>query len=246
QIREFSSPPQEQDLQPLVLRSQDLQALSQCMPGDCGIKLSRAMIERFRSQGLHHSALDDEFKKLILRYVNRYLAVGNASMITYDDKTAPVRSLHEFRALLHEVDWLNQAAPRLYECLNGFSGAPCPQIDSFVYWSNARFGLKPVFSVTLAMIERAVRGNHPWVFIGFKQLYADHYFDGGFGLAVLVSSDPVKPALWILYINHTHTDALGGWLGPIKRALANHRSRNKMQRTLLDLKASLERKYSLS
>src|SRR6201998_1850510 len=129
QIREFSSPPQEQDLQPLVLRPQDLQALSECMPGDCGIKLSRAMIERFRSEGLHHSALDDEFKKVILRYVNRYLAVGNAAMITYDDKTPPVRSLQEFRALLDEADWLNQTAPPLYQCLNSFSGAPCPQID---------------------------------------------------------------------------------------------------------------------
>jgi hypothetical protein len=79
-------------------------------------------------------------------------------------------------------------------------------------------------------------------------LYADHYFDGAFGLAALVeqSSDPIRPALWILYINHTHTDALGGWLGPLKRAIVNHRSRGAMGRTLLDLKASLETKYSLS
>ncbi len=146
QIRDFSSPPQERDLQPLVLRPQDVQALSRCTPGDCDVKLSAAMMTHFRSQGLRHRSLDDDFRKVILQYVNRYLAVGNAAMITHDDKTPTVPSLAVFRALLHEVEWLNQATAPLYKCLDSFSGAGCPQIDSFVYWSSALFGLKPVLS----------------------------------------------------------------------------------------------------
>lgn len=248
QIRHFSSPPVQQDLQPLVLGPQDVQALSRCTPGDCGVKLSAAMMEHFRSRGLRHSSLDDDFRKAILQYVDRYLAGGNAAMITYDDKIPPVPSLAEFRALLHEVNWLNQTAPPLYKCLDSFSGAACPQIDSFVYWSSALFGLKPVFSVTQTMIDRTVRVDRPWLFIAFKQLYADHYFDGSLGLAVLVeqSADPANPELWVAYINRTHTDALSGWLGPLKRSIAERRSRGAMQRTLLDLKATLESKYSLS
>jgi hypothetical protein len=248
QIHDFSSPPREQDLHPLELRPQDIQALSQCSPGDCGMKLSAEMMEQFRSQGLGHTSPDDYFKKAILEYVNRYLAAGNVAIITYDDKSPAVGGLHEFRALLHEADWLNQAAPQLYECLDSFSGFRCPQIDSFVYWSNALFGLKPVFSVTQALVERTEKGGLPWIFIAFKQIYADHYFDGSLGLAVLVdqSDDPAKPKLWVAYVNRTHTDALNGWLGPVKRAIAERRSRGAMQRTLLDLKASLERKYALS
>jgi hypothetical protein len=126
QIRDFSSPPREQDLEPLALRPQDLQVLSRCTPGDCGVKLSASMMERLRSQGLHQSSLGDEFKKVIVQYVNRYLAVGNAAMITYDDKSPPIRGLDEFRTLLHEVDWLRQAAPALHRCLDLFSGARCP------------------------------------------------------------------------------------------------------------------------
>jgi hypothetical protein len=185
---------------------------------------------------------------VILQYLDRYLAIGNAMMITYDDKIPPVNSLDKFRGLLHEVDWLNQAAPLFYACLDTFSGAPCLQIDSFVYWSNVLFGLKPVFSVTQTMIDQTVQANHPWVFIGFKQLYADHYFDGSLGLAVLLeqSADPANPVLWVAYINRTHTDALSGWLGPFKQAIVERKSRAAIQRTLLDMKASLERKYALS
>jgi hypothetical protein len=248
QIRDFSSPPREQDLQTLVLTPQDIQALLRCIPGNCDVKLSAAMMDHFHGQGLRAATLDDDFRKVILEYLNRYLKVGNAAMITYDDKIPPIRSLGEFLGLLHETGWLNQTAPPLYNCLASFSGAACPQIDSFVYWSNALFGLKPVFSVTQTMIDQTVRAGHPWVFVGFKQLYADHYFDGAFGLAVLVeqSADSAHPVLWVLYINRTHTDALSGWLGPIKRAIAERRSRGAMQKTLLDLKASLERKYWLS
>jgi hypothetical protein len=123
-----------------VLRPQDIQGLSRCTLGDCGVKVSAAMMDRFRSQVLRYGSLDDEFKKVILQYVNRYLAVGNASMIKYDDKALPVRSLDEFRGLLHQVDRQNQAPPPLDRCLDSFSGVPCPQIDSFVYCSNALFG----------------------------------------------------------------------------------------------------------
>ena len=61
------------------------------------MKLSAAMMEHFRSRGLRHSSLDDDFRKAILQYVDRYLAGGNAAMITMT-----IRFLR-FRA------WLNSA-----------------------------------------------------------------------------------------------------------------------------------------
>jgi hypothetical protein len=65
-------------------------------------------------------------------------------MITYADKLPAVDSADEFQALLREARWLQRAAPPLYDCLAAFSGALCPQIESFVYWSTVKFGLKPV------------------------------------------------------------------------------------------------------
>jgi hypothetical protein len=52
QIHNFSSPPREQDLLPLMLKPQDLQALPRCTPGHCGVKLSAGMMAHFRGQRL--------------------------------------------------------------------------------------------------------------------------------------------------------------------------------------------------
>ncbi len=245
-VREFSNPPREQDLQPLVLRQEDIQALPGCTPGDCSVKLSAAMIEQFRSQAAGNSSTEHLFRDLILQYLTQYLEKGNSGMITYADKVPVVQSSDAFRALLKEFDWLSDAAPPLYDCLESFSGNACPQIESFFYWSSVRFGLKPVFSITHLMLYRTVQGGLPWVYIAFKQIYADHYFDVSLGLAVLVeqSAGPADPALWVLYINRSHTDALKGWLGTLKRTIAQRRSRAAMQKHLLELKANLEGKYS--
>ena len=109
----------------------------------------------------------------------------------------------------------------------------------------AKFGLKPVFTVTQVMIYRTVRASRPWVFIAFKQVYADHYFDASLGLAVLAeqSAVPTKPALWVLYVNRSWTDALGGWLGPLKRNITQRRSRKAIQNSLLELKEKLEHQF---
>jgi len=242
---EFSSPPREPDLQSLVLRQDDIHALPRCMPGDCSVKLSARMMDQLREQAPGTTRIEHVFRDLILQYLSQYLEQGNSVMMTYADKLPAIRSSDESRTLLHSVDWLSQAAPPLYDCLESFSGNSCRQIESFVYWFSATFGLKPVFSITHVMIYRTLRGGQPWVFIALKQVYADHYFDGSLGLAVLVeqSAGPTNPALWILYLNRSHTDALKGWLGPVERIIAKHRSSTAMQRTLLDLKDELERRY---
>ena len=247
-VHEFSSPPSEIDLQSLTLRQGDIQAIPKCTPGDCTVKLSAPMMDQLRRHALGATSTERAFRDLILQYLTQYLEKGNSAMITYVDKLPAIRSSDEFRALLNELDWLSLNAPPLYDCLESFSGNPCPQIESFFYWSSARFGLKPVFSITHVMIYRTVRAGQPWVFIAFKQVYADHYFDASLGLAVLVeqSAGPANPALWVLYINRSRTDALKGWLGPLKRTIAERRSRAAMQRTLLDLKDNLEHKYSPS
>lgn len=247
QIHDFSSPPRQQDLNSFVLSQEDMQALQSCMPGGCGVKLSAPMMNQLRSDALGSSSTNRAFRGIILQYLTQYLEKGNPAMIAYADKLPATRSADEFRALLHELDWLSLAAPPLYSCLESFSGNACPQVETFVYWSSAKFGFKTVFSINQVMIYRTALAGQPWVYIAFKQIYADHYFDGSLALAVLAkqSSEPTNPELWLLYLNRSHTDALKGWFGPLKRRVARQRSRAAMLRTLLELKDSLERKYSL-
>jgi hypothetical protein len=56
--------------------------------------------------------------------------------------------------------------------------------ESFLYRSNAKFGFKPVFSITQVLIYRTVREGRPWVFIALKQIYADHYIASSLGVAI--------------------------------------------------------------
>lgn len=50
EIGKFSSPPSLEDLQALTLEDSDIEDLKQCVVGDCKLKMSAAMIERFRKE----------------------------------------------------------------------------------------------------------------------------------------------------------------------------------------------------
>lgn len=244
-VREFSDPPRLEDLQQLPLTTSDIQGLAACRPGKCSVKFSPAMMEQLHAAAGSGQNPSAAFKTVLLDYVRNYLAQGNAAMITYADKLPPISSAEDSRTLLQEAGWLQAEAAPLYSCLESFSGRPCPQIDSFLYWSSAKFGLKPVFSITDVMIYRTQKDSQAWVFIAFKQIYADHYIQASLGLAVLVqeSADPAHPQLWIVYVNRSRTDAIGGFFGRVKRSIAENRSSAAMRRNLEELKESLERKY---
>ena len=47
-----------------------------------------------------------------------------------------------------------------------------------------KFGLKPVFPSRIMLIYRTAREGRPWVFISFKQIYADQYIASSLGVAV--------------------------------------------------------------
>ena len=243
-IHEFSKPPVPQDLQMLALEPSELHDLSVCTPGNCAMKLSASMMEQMRMEQMRGGAvpsIEPRYRQLIFQLVTRYLNEGNSAMIAYADKKPVVQSLSEFRSLLSEFDWLSQTAPPLYHCLADFSGKPCPQIDSFLYWTSARFGLKPVFSITQTLIYRTVKAGQPWALIAFKQVYADHYLNASLGLAVLAEqpSGAQSPTLRLLYVNRYLSDAFGGWLGGIKKSVARERSVSAVQKHLLDLKATM-------
>ncbi len=211
----------------------------------CDVKLSAAMMAQLGAgaRATAGAGLTEIFRKLIFEYVTRYLANGNRAMMIYADKPEPVESSAAFLRLVKESDWLRQEARPLYDCLQSFSGRPCPEVDSFFFWSIASFGFKPVFSVTHVMTHRTARQGRPWMFIAFKQIYADHYLDASLGLAVL-GAESGDAATWVFYVNRTRIDALGGWLGPLKRSVMEDKSRVQMRQNLSGLKNSLEMKFA--
>lgn len=249
-VSEFSDPPREADLQSLVLEPQDVKDLPQCAPGNCGVKLSAEMMQQLTTETAASSAnqpalINSVFRKLLFEYVTTYLSKGNPALMTYADKLPPVRSLDAFLGLLQEFALLRRDAAPLYNCLESYSGPPCPQIENLLYWSYAKFGLKPVLTVNDMLTYKTVRNGRPWDFLAIKQIYADHYFIASLGVVILVpqSDTPSEPGLWVVYINRSQTDGLSGLFGPLKRGVVEHKSRATAQKDVLELKSSLEAQY---
>ena len=252
-VREFSDPPRAADLQPLVLEPQDVKDLTQCGLGSCGVKLSAEMMQQIAMQigdgvSANPALINNVFRKLLFQYVTTYLNKGDPALITYADKLPPVRSLNAFLGLLQEFALLRRDGPPLYKCLESYSGQRCPEIESLLYWSRAKFGLKPVLTVNDMLTYKTVRNARPWVFLAIKQIYADHYFTASLGVVILVpqSDVPSEPGLWVVYVNRSQTDGLAGLFGPVKRGVVEHKSRVTAQKDALELKSSLEAQYRKS
>ena len=104
EIGSFGSQPTLDDLKDLTFENHDIEDLKKCVVGDCQLKLSAMMIERF------HKEVDWEapdyrnqaaqlLKVMLLDYVRDYLTRGDLALIEYQDKSKTVRLAEEQRAL---------------------------------------------------------------------------------------------------------------------------------------------------
>ncbi|MGH9614580.1 MAG: hypothetical protein ACRD4P_16035, partial [Bryobacteraceae bacterium] len=227
QIGKFSDPPRVADLDKLNLGPEEIELLKSCVAGGCKVKLSEQMIARLRTgvdwtspnAGQQATSLMHD---VLVEYVKAYLAGGNAAMITYDDKKPPVPLDGEFLGLLKASPYIREYAPAFYDYLAQVPGDKAPDIQTFIYWSEEKFGpLKPVLALTQVTIYRRSSRGLNWCFIASKQIYASHYFDGSLGLTILLDApgDSPGPRIWIMYLNRSRADGLGGFFGSIKRAL---------------------------
>src|SRR5829696_3510700 len=79
------------DLEGLSLEADDIDDLKECVVGDCQIKLSAPMIERFRKE-VDWAAPDYQlrvtnlFKEMLVAYIKDYRTRGEAALIEYNDK----------------------------------------------------------------------------------------------------------------------------------------------------------------
>src|SRR5215510_9425555 len=91
EIGRFGMEPALADLDGLSLDTKDIDDLKECVVGDCQVKLSAPMIERFRNE-IDWAAPDYQlrvtnlFKEMLVAYIKDYHARGEAALIEYSDK----------------------------------------------------------------------------------------------------------------------------------------------------------------
>ncbi len=237
EIGSFGREPSLTDLETLTLETADIEDLKDCVVGECQVKLSAAMIERFRKEidwnGADYRAkATNLFRQMLLEYVKDYRTRGDAALIEYNDKRAEVSLAAEQRAL--------SAAPSY---INGFindSKAGLLLLEDALVWSKIKFGLKPVIAINHISIYKRNGDVGPQVLIASKQIYANHYFNASLALTAFVRVSDATNGAYLVSENRSRADGLEGPFGKIKRGVVEKKAVEGLRTILEHSKASLE------
>lgn len=255
QIGKFSSPPRLDDLERLALDQADVDALRRCRVGNCGLQLTASQIQRF-AQEMNWSNPDAPdargranklFREMLLESVTAYQTGGNSALPEYRDRADPVRAADELRVVVGHSSSLLHDAPELTEYLMEYPRATSPRVQDFMYWSREQFGLKPVVSVTHAIVYTPQPGGAADLMIASKQIYASHYFDGSLALTLAAVDRSVggnQVGFYMLYANRTRSASLPPLIGGIVRRVINGRTKSGMEEQLRLTKQRLEAEYA--
>ena len=237
EIGSFGAQPALADLENLTLEARDIEDLKECVVGACDVKLSAAMIERFRKE-FDWNATDYQlkatnlFKQMLFEYVRDYRARGEAALIEYNDKRNEVSLAREQRALSSSSSYIND--------LLSDSKADLQLVDDSIVWSKIKFGLKPVLAINHVTIYRRTNEAGPQVLIASKQLYANHYFNASLALTAFVNVPGAAQGAYLVYENRSRADGLEGPFGKIKRGVVEKKAVEGLKAILEHSQASLD------
>ncbi|HYV11992.1 MAG TPA: hypothetical protein VE980_13920 [Pyrinomonadaceae bacterium] len=237
EIGSFGSEPALADLDGLTLEPGDIDDLKECVVGDCQIKLSAPMIERFQKE-IDWDAPDYQlrvtnlFKQMLVAYVKDYRARGETALIEYNDKTDSVSLAAEQRALTSAAGYVSSF---LTDTKSGLQ-----LLQETLVWSKIKFGLKPVISVNHISIYKRNSDAGPQVLIASKQIYANHYFNAFLALTAFVNVPGTTNASYLVYENRSRADGLEGPFGKLKRGVVEKKALEGLRGIIAQSKMSLD------
>ncbi len=231
----FSSSPSVADLENLTLEAKDVEDLKNCVVGNCELKLSAAMIERFGRE-VNWQATDyaqqatQLYKTMLLEYVNDYRERGDAALIAYNDKQNEIRVAEEHEAIRRVSGYLSDLAST--------AGTELQPVEQLLVWSKIKFGLKPVVAINHVTIYKRDRELGPQVLFVSKQIYANHYFNSSLALTGFVTV--AGPTSYIVYENRSRADGLSGPFSKFKRGVVEKKALEGLRGILHNSKLTLE------
>jgi len=240
--KKISSPPRLEDFAQLTVPDEDANDLRSCKVGSCELKLSQAAIERIRrevdwTQPNARGRLEQLVRAAALEYVNSYLKGGNDELAVYRDAERPTFVAKEFASMIDEPS-IAEFLPDIKRYLLEFPKFTLPNSESFVYWQEAQFGLKPTIRINHIVIAEAPGGAA----IASKMLYASHYFWTALELRVLVPDPSRGAGFWFVSVNRSRSDGLSGFVGRIIRGKVHGEAEKGMAAVLAATKSMLEQK----
>ncbi len=240
--KRISSPPRVQDFALMKLPEGDVSDLRRCEVGDCKIQLGRQALERFRTEADWNApgwraAANALMGRLAYEYVNAYLEGGNDRLAVYRDNSRPTFVAREFRSMVDQMPELTAYMPSLRRYLLDFPKATLPGANSFLYWQETRFGLKPTIRISHVVIREGPENT----VMASKMLYASHYFWTALELRALVPDPSRGPGFWLFTVSRSRSDGLSGFTGRIIRGRVRREAREGILAALKATKRKLEK-----
>lgn len=152
------TPPTAAAFDAVTLDAKDVNALKQCTPEKCAMRLPEAALARLHAD---MSQANEVFRQMLLDQMTSYLRNGNSYAVG---------------PLARKAVTLTAISPELVTFLERYPAATLPASDQLLYW-----GATPAGSVSIISLHHLVvynpRPNEIW--IADKSFYASRYFDTG-------------------------------------------------------------------
>ena len=241
--KKVSSPPRLDDFAPLSLSAEDVKDLRSCRVSQCDVKLAASAIERMRRDiDWTRPDADEQANRLArqiaFEYVTEYLKGGNEELAVYRDADRPTFVEKEFEELVSRLPELNEFVPAVRRYLLDFPKATLPGSESFIYWQDADFGLKPTIRINHLVMAQDDEG----AVVASKMLYATHYFWTALELRVLVRDPRRGRGFWFVTESRSRSDGLGGFVGRVIRGKVRSEAEKGTSAQLRVIKTRLESK----
>jgi hypothetical protein len=249
QIGKFSSAPTIEDLQSLTLEPRDIDDLKTCVAGDCKVKLSAGMMQRFQNE-IDWTAPDYRFqvtvlyKGILLDYVREYLRQGDAALIEYNDKPTRIRLADETLSLMDASNFGQSITSDLPPDSKWPSESGVTVVENALIWSKIEFGLKPVIAINHIVVYKQQQTTGPQVLVVSKQIYANHYFDASLAVTAFGKNPKENSESYLFYENRSRVDGLNGLFGKLKRGVIEDQAVDNLTTILEKSKARLMARIS--
>jgi hypothetical protein len=242
----FSDPAVATDARAFVVEQSDLDALKECRPGDCDVKMPVQKFEDF-GRSIDWSASDAKgrvstiVRQTMADYVTRYRKGGTAAMVEYGDQKSARRASDAFGSLLAESPYIYEYLPSFQRYLRSYPADTLSGVTDAIYWASDRLAsLRPILSIVhLSLYEPP---GAPLTLVSEKQLYASHYFIGAFTLTTLLDRPdaPAGGGSYYMVVQRMRFDHLpsGGLLNIRGRVIG--KMNEALAGELRDRKAALE------
>jgi hypothetical protein len=227
----FSTPVRPEDVADLTLHRKDVDALGDCRPGDCLVKLGAGEIERLRQRAVTDRAtwredVQAEFRRVVLDRIVAYRRGGLRSVPAFHDHAEPVEPEAVFSRLLAVAQSVIAEEPQVAEYFRHYPQRPLPPgaLD-YIYWVSTSETPRPTVQALHVVVHRRGEGGHAEVVAVSRQVFATHYINGSLAITALLR-DPSDPSVrYMVYLNRSAVDGLGGFFSGLKRFFIERRIR---------------------